>query len=861
MRPSLSFLSIIYFLGASGSLGLAGEPVPPVDFNHDIRPILSDKCFQCHGPDKSERQGGTDGLRLDTEEGAMADVGGYAVIVRGKPEESELIRRISSRDESEIMPPAESGKHLSPQEIERLKRWIKEGAKFARHWSYVKPLRPAIPKVKQIAWPQTEVDAFILSRLEKEGLKPSPRADRYTLIRRLSLDLTGLPPTLAEVEEFVKDQRPEAYELLVDRLLAKETFGEHWARMWLDLARYADSAGYADDPPRTIWAYRDYVIRALNANKPFDQFTIEQIAGDLLPNPTKDQLTATAFHRNTLTNNEGGTTDEEFRNVAIVDRVNTTMAVWMGTTMACAQCHTHKFDPISQAEYFQMFAFFNGSQDADRRDESPLLDIYTAEQLQQKAAWQTEIAKLEKRIDTFTPELKIAQSKWEARLNQPIAWKTIRPAEVLTASQQPALVAEDGTVLVEHPAETETYTVQLPFERDMVISAIQLEALPHEKLPAKGPGHAKGQFVISQISAQVVPPDNAQVAGRFVRIEVPGDQKILSLAEVQVFTGGKNIAPQGKATQSSTAYEGPARLAIDGNTDGDYFKAKSTTHTAISKNPWWQLDLGKTQPLENIVIWNRTDGGTSSRLNNFKIILLDEEQKPVWEKTVSAVPNPSSDFALREIRRVKLKAALADFTQAGFNAGDVIRPKANGKKSGWAIGPQVGKPHELTLLPESPLSIPAGSVLSLKIEQSAKKQALGHFRVRVTENSHAGELAKVPPAALAILQIAASGRSEKQREELSQAFLATASELEPERQKLAKLKKQLADQKPATTVPIMRELPENNRRTTKIQVRGNYLITEGEVREGVPAAFHPLPPISPKTAWRWRSGWSMKTTR
>ena len=213
--------------------------------------------------------------------------------------------------------------------------------------------------------------------LDREKLSPNEEADRAALIRRVTLDLTGLPPTLEEVEAFLADKSPKAYETLVDRLLDKDAYGEHWARMWLDLARYADSAGYADDPARTIWAYRDYVIRSLNSNKPFDQFTVEQIAGALLPNPSEDQLIATAFHRNTLTNNEGGTNDEEFRNVAIVDRVNTTMAVWMGTTMACAQCHTHKFDPITQEEYFRFFAFFNSTEDADRtRRKSPSADLH-----------------------------------------------------------------------------------------------------------------------------------------------------------------------------------------------------------------------------------------------------------------------------------------------------------------------------------------------------------------------------------------------------------------------------------------------------------------------------------------------------
>ena len=246
------------------------------------------------------------------------------------------------------MPPPDSGKKLTAPEITLLNKWIKEGAAYSRHWAYVKPERAALPKVRNTAWPRNAIDHFILARLEREKLKPTPEADRPALIRRVTLDLTGLPPTLAEVDQFIADRGPDAFGRLVDRLLKKDTFGEHWARLWLDQARYADSSGYADDPGRTIWAYRDYVIRALNANKPFDQFTLEQLAGDLLEEPTDEQLVATAFHRNTMTNNEGGTSDEEYRNVAIVDRVNTTMAVWMGTTMACAQCHNHKYDPIDR---------------------------------------------------------------------------------------------------------------------------------------------------------------------------------------------------------------------------------------------------------------------------------------------------------------------------------------------------------------------------------------------------------------------------------------------------------------------------------------------------------------------------------
>jgi hypothetical protein len=359
-----------------------------IDFNRDIRPILSNRCFTCHGPDESERWGG---LRLDMRESAIdqADSGERAV-VPGVPEQSQLIARITSDDQYMRMPPPETGPALTEEQVRRLSDWIRQGAVYAGHWSYAKPQRPPLPDPAAVLadvdpaeserwknWPRNEIDHFVLERLVRESLLPSPEADRYALIRRVALDLTGLPPTLEQIDQFVHDDAPDAYERLVDRLLDEPGYGEHWARLWLDLARYADSAGYADDPPRTIWAYRDWVIRALNDNMPFDQFTIEQLAGDLLPEPTEQQLVATAFHRNTMTNNEGGTDDEEFRNTAVVDRVNTTMAVWMGTTIDCAQCHTHKYDPISQEEYFQLFAILNNSEDADRRDESPVLSLTT----------------------------------------------------------------------------------------------------------------------------------------------------------------------------------------------------------------------------------------------------------------------------------------------------------------------------------------------------------------------------------------------------------------------------------------------------------------------------------------------------
>jgi hypothetical protein len=356
---------------------VAGQtPADGPSFTRDIKSILSNRCVRCHGPDPEGRAGGGDeGLRLDTFAGATADLGGHAAIVPGKPDEGELIARITSTDPDVVMPPPEAGERLSEKQVDLLKRWIAAGATYEPHWAYVPPKRPLVPVVKDSAWPKNEIDRFILARLEAEGITPQPEADRATLARRLTLDLTGLPMAPEEIDTFVADASPDAVEKFVDRLLVHDGYGEHQARQWLDLARYADSAGYADDPPRTIWGWRDWVVKAFDANMPFDEFTIKQIAGDLLPNATLDDTIATAFHRNTLTNNEGGTIDEEFRTVAVIDRVNTTMSTWMGSTMACAQCHDHKYDPLSQKEYFQLYAILNNTADADHKNESPVVGI------------------------------------------------------------------------------------------------------------------------------------------------------------------------------------------------------------------------------------------------------------------------------------------------------------------------------------------------------------------------------------------------------------------------------------------------------------------------------------------------------
>ncbi len=824
-----------------------------IDFNRDIRSILSDRCFACHGPDEGQRQ--TD-LRLDLAENAVAKLeSGVIAVVPGRPEQSELIARITSDDPSLKMPPPDSKKQLSAAEIELLRKWIEQGAPFAKHWSYEQPVRPAIPDVRGPERSANPIDRFVHARLDAERLVPSPPADRYSLIRRLSLDLTGLPPTPEDADAFANDPSPDAYERLVDRLLASPAYGEARARKWLDLARYADSAGYADDPPRTIWAYRDYVIRAFNDNTPFDEFTIEQIAGDLLPNPTNEQLVATAFHRNTLTNNEGGTNDEEFRNVAIVDRVNTTAAVWLGTTMACAQCHTHKYDPITQKEYFGVFAFFNNSADADLRDESPLLEIFTDAQKRERASLENEKRELQQQLQTPTPETAAGFFAWQEKLTAEPEWQPLMPVEFKATSGVNGTILEDASVKIPSDAATDIYNLQFDVQ-ERAVTALRLEALADDSLPASGPGNGNGNFVVSRVSASVTPPSSSTAQGRYVRIDLPGNDKTLSLAEVQVFSGSENIAFQGKASQSSVAYKGRANRAIDGNTDGDYFGANSTTHTNSSADPWWELDLKAERPIERIAIWNRTDNGLHERLTGAKLTVFDAKRHVVFERVLETAPNPSSEVSVGGPRPVPFAATFADFSQDGFPASAVIN-NTDPANTGWAVSPQQGKPHVLTLLLSSPIEKSSGAALSLSIEHTSKylQHTLGHFRVSATSSASAAERASLPLDVQSVLATRREERSAEQTKALEQHYLAAiAPELDPSRKRLAEVTKSLAELKPTTTVPVMRELSPEKRRITRLQHRGNYLDEGDEVTAGVPEAFPPLPsdaPINRLTLAKW----------
>ena len=519
---------LLTFAAPSGNAKpTAKTPKPAPDYARDIRPILARNCFSCHGADDAKRQAG---LRLDTRSGAIQTLkSGGKAIVPGKPAVSSLMQRITTTSAATLMPPPETGHKVNADEAKTLSLWISSGAKYASHWAFSKPVAaPITPGARN------PIDPLVNKAILENGLTPAAAADRRTWLRRVALDLTGIPPTLADVRAFEADKSPNAKEKIVDKLLASKHFGEKWARPWLDLARYADSAGYGSDPLRTnLWPWRDWVIDAINKNLPYDQFVTLQLAGDIVPGATDDTRLATAFHRNTMTNTEGGTSDEEFRTAAVKDRIQTTVQGLMGITIQCAQCHTHKFDPISQREYYQLLAVFNQTMDNDQPDESPLLAV-------------------------TPPSRRDLATELDARIKDAEAKLAAKPQTLGNTGTQPA---------------------------------------------------------------------------RYIRITQPGTSTFLMLAEVEVISAGKNIAVGKSASQSSTDYGGPAKLAIDGNPDGN-FDHKSTTHTANQDNPWWEVDLGSAVSVDSVRVHPRTDAHIG-KMKGIRITLLDADRKPVAEATVA----------------------------------------------------------------------------------------------------------------------------------------------------------------------------------------------------------------------------------
>ena len=563
-RPAAPIRTVLAALAALASAAHAaeGDRRPPVDFTRDVRPILSDKCFACHGPDPGPRKAG---LRLDTPEGTFGpSASGEKTVVPGKPGESELVRRIVSDDPEEHMPPAKTGKPLTADEVDRLKAWVAQGASYTRHWAFVPPTRPDPPKTSDPARGRNPVDAFVLARLETAGLTPSPEADRATLIRRLSLDLTGLPPTPEEVDAFLADKSDRAYETVVDRLLGSPHYGERWARLWLDAARYADSDGYEKDKLRQVWFYRDWVVKAINRDLPFDRFVVEQIAGDLLPGATQDQVVATGFLRNSMVNEEGGVDPEQFRMEAMFDRMDAIGKGVLGLTVQCAQCHSHKYDPLTHDDYYRMFAFLNDTHEAN-------VAVYTPAEQKARAEVFRQIREVEDGLKHSTPDWADRMAAWEKTVadDQP-DWVVLQPVvDDLSTGGQRYLPLTDGSFLAQGYAPTKhrvKLTVKSPLKE---VAAFRLELLNDPNLPLGGPGRSlKGTGALTEFAVEAAPADDpgksrpVKLAGAtadFDPPEAPLESTFDDRSKRKRVTGPVSFALDGKDETAWGTDAGPGR--------------------------------------------------------------------------------------------------------------------------------------------------------------------------------------------------------------------------------------------------------------------------------------------------------------
>jgi mono/diheme cytochrome c family protein len=538
-----------------------------LSFNRDVRPILSDACFQCHGPDEQQRQGA---LRLDQSEAAHKGGTSGPALVAGHPSDSLLWQRITSSDPDLQMPPPETGRTLTPKQREILRQWIEQGAPYEGHWAFQPVRRPPVPSS---SGGNNPVDAFIRSRLAAAGLQPAPPASRETAIRRVTLDLTGLPPTVAEVDAFLADQSPHAWETVVDRLLASPHYGERLAQQWLDFARYADSNGFQVDSSRQMWAWRDWVINAFSRNQPFDQFTIDQLAGDMLPSPTQDQIIATGFNRNTRLNGEGGRIAEEWFAETVIDRVETVGLTWMALTFNCCRCHDHKYDPISQREFYQLFAFFNSNDESGvldseggspgRGNSRPVHTVITPAHQQALDELAKQTALLETQLTELRKSAPERQPAWEKETLRKLAseepaWRQLTLQKAQSIGGAVLEPQTDGSVLASGPNPPhDEYRIETPLAAG-TFTGVLLECLPDDRLPNRSLGRfSNGNFVLSGILAEIKAPSLAKpIPLRFARAVADYEQQGWPVAKVLDGQDGK------RANRSGWAVDGPTRREI-----------------------------------------------------------------------------------------------------------------------------------------------------------------------------------------------------------------------------------------------------------------------------------------------------------
>lgn len=874
------FANLLLVLICAAPVRPAGaEGIP--SYSRDIRPLLSDRCFKCHGPDDQGRKGG---LRLDLPEAArLGGKSGAPAILPGNLPESEILKRMHSTDPDEVMPPPAMKKALTPAEIRLFEEWIAAGAKYEKHWAFEAPVSPAVPAPAHPAWPlRNEVDAFVQPLLIQAGLTPAAEADRTSLFRRVSFDLTGLPPTPEATAGFLADPSPQAYEQAVDRLLASPHYGEKWARKWLDLARYADTNGYEKDRARTIWPWRDWVIRALNADLPFDRFTIEQIAGDLLPNSTTDQLIATGFHRNTMLNEEGGIDPLEFRYYAMVDRVATTSAAWLGLTLQCAQCHTHKYDPVTHREYFSMMAFLNNADEPDL----PLPDPAFAQQEK------TRTAKLESLLAALPSRWQAAQVRTDR-----IDWQKSRSITAEPNPADPATVdPAGGTVSFAAPGPDKTKVTLVLTGLPENATHLRLEALTDDALPGQGPGRTPhGNFVLSEIEVQSgghpVPlrpvsasaeqkgyPLSASVDGKLdtgwavdegtgklnqtqsavfaFAQPLPGNAGLtvtlqqqfgrhhtLGRLKLMVGTAATGSPPGGDALAKAVA----AWVAAEKARTANWKPAAPVTATS-------NLPLLTMEPDASVFVSGDTTkmdayqlgfANLPDKITAVRLEALPDPRLPANGPGMAYYEGPKGDFFMGEFQlssggqRVKFSGATESYAKNNFGGSASALLATDGDpETGWSCAEGQGRAHEAVFVLERPLQPVDGKAALTLMFGRHFAASLGKFRLSFTTST--GDLrASLLPSDLQPFLTKGSGPGVRAR--LEREFLLQAPELAEARKEIDQLRKPARG--PVTLV--MRERPDGNPRPTFMHHRGEFTQPTDRVEPGVLRVLNPLPPGAP----------------
>jgi len=845
----------------SGSAAVADDGL---SFNRDVRPILSNNCFACHGPDENTR---SSGLRLDEEEAVLkTHRDGLPAIAPGDRAKSLVWQRITEEDPERRMPPATFHRSLDDEDIETLGRWIDAGAPWEPHWAFIAPERPVVPGIAEADWTRNPIDNFIYRRLEENDLQPSPEADRRALARRLAFDLTGLPPTLEQVRDFVEDEREDAYERLVDQLLESPHYGEHMARHWLDAGRYADTNGYHIDNERFMWVWRDWVIDAFNGNLSYADFTRWQIAGDLLPEPTEEQLIATGFHRNHMINFEGGAIPEEYRSQYVADRINTTGTIWMGLTLSCAQCHDHKYDPISHREYFELFAFFNNIDeeglDGVEGNAKPMMPVPTESQRTRMDELRTAIAASEQQLEEEMPEVDAAQADWESEWRGKLAdrWEPAEPSAVVSQGGAAFERLDDGSWLAtgENP-DQDTYEITIPLE-DYGYTAFRLEALAHESHENGAAGRSpNGNLVLTGVEAVYVPAGEEE-GTPVVFIDAQADLSqdnygIQNAIDGDAASGwaidghnrpGDRLASFTFAEPVGMPGGGELRLHLrqespfSRHTIGR-FRVSLTTDEAMrpSRAGTWYVS-GPYQGPDGDSVYHTDYGPEAAYLEGtLDLRAAGDDGRYVWHQddrlADGVIHNLYGDIAATYFYRVIQSPGARQATlKVGSN--DAVKIWLNGRvvhdnnvKRGVALDQDTVK-----------VLFDAGeNRLLMKVVNYGNRYG---FAYRLAEE----ELGPVPLAVEAALQVAADDRDEAAQERLRQFYRSRYSpafrELDAQLAELREELRAIEKDVPTTMVLAERETP----RETRILLRGQYDMPGDPVTPNVPAILPPLPEDQPK---------------